>query len=98
MLFPTGVIAGLFIAFFRAKTGALITIGSVASFYLWHVAQAGTLPRGPYFALLAAPAVLFLISGPLGGSATFDRDENNREPGSSNKRPEEPGRGLGTAS
>ena len=97
MLFPAGVIVGLMIAFFRAKTGALTTIGSVAAFYAWHVAHAGNLPRGPYFLLLTAPAVLFLISGLLDDPSSR-RNMENREPGPSEKRPEEPGCGLGTAS
>ncbi len=96
--FPTGLIVGLAIAFFRPKTGALTALASFAAFYVWHFARAGDLPAGPFFALLTAPAVLFLISGLLDGSATPDKGGNNREPGPSNKRPEEPGCGLGTAS
>ncbi len=94
MFFPTGVIIGLFVAFFRAKAGALTAIGSLAAFYAWHLAHAGSLPGGPYFALFTSPAILFLISGLLDDGAASE----NREPDPSEKRPEEPGCGLGTAS
>jgi hypothetical protein len=95
--FPTGLIVGLAIAFFRAKTGALTALASFAGFHVWHFARAGDLPAGPFFVLLTAPAVLFLISGLLDGPS-WRRNTENRKPGPSEKRPEEPGCGLGTAS
>jgi|GEM_PF-711055 len=96
--FPTGIIVGLSIAFFRARTGALIAIGSLATFHIWHVLRAGVLPGGPFFLLLTSPAVLFLISGQLDGNAASDHASKHRKPGPSKKRPEEPGCGLGTPS
>ena len=95
--FPTGLIVGLAVAFFRAKTGALIALASFAAFHVWHFARAGDLPGGPFFVLLTAPAVPFLISGLLDNPSSR-RNTENREPGPSEKRPEEPGCGLGTAS
>jgi hypothetical protein len=97
-LFPAGVIVGLAIAFSRAKAGALASLASFAAFHLWHVARDGNLPTGPYFLLLASPAVLFLVSGLLDGNATTDPMEDRREPSPSKTNPEEPGCGLGTAS
>ena len=94
MLFPTGVIVGLFAAFFRAKAGALVAIGSLAAFYVWHVLHAGNLPGGPYFALFTSPAILFLISGLLGDGAASE----DRESGPSASPHEDPACGLGTTS
>ncbi len=95
--FPTGLIVGLSIAFFRAKTGALTALTSLAAFYIWHFARAGGPPAGQFFLLLTAPAVLFLISGLLDGPSSQQKTKI-REPGPSKKRPEEPGCGIGTAS
>ncbi len=98
MCFPAGIIVGLSIAFFQARVGALIAIGSLAAFHVWHLVHAGDLPRGPYFLLLTAPAVLFLISSLLDASPPPRKNMENREPGPSEENPEEPGCGLGTAS
>lgn len=60
LLFPVGVVAGLAVAWKYEATGAVIALGSLAGFYALEVATAGRLPRGPYLALVASPALLFL--------------------------------------
>jgi hypothetical protein len=42
--------------------GAGITVGSFLAFYAVLRVMDGRYPRGPYFALLAAPGFLFLLS------------------------------------
>jgi len=60
-LFPTGVILGQLLAWKKEKLGGIITVGSFVSFYLMELIIKGRLPRGPYFALIAVPGLLFLI-------------------------------------
>ena len=64
-MFPVGVCAGLIIAFFRPRLGGWVSIGSLIGFYVWHVAVAGGLPGGPYFAILTSPAIFWLWSDRL---------------------------------
>lgn len=64
-LWPTGVTIGLVIAWFRKGTGGIIAIVSLISFYIWHFLERGKLPGGPYFALVAAPGFLFILSALL---------------------------------
>ena len=61
-LFPIGV--GLAIAWSHETLGGTLALASVAAFYLWNFARAGHLPRGPFFFLMAAPGLLFLIAPP----------------------------------
>ncbi|MDQ5845755.1 MAG: hypothetical protein M3539_10730 [Acidobacteriota bacterium] len=65
VLWPGGVIVGLIVAWFRKGLGGAITIGSLIAFYVWNFLERGTFPRGPYFALVAAPGILFLLSSVL---------------------------------
>ncbi len=64
-LFPAGVIVGLVVAWFRKGLGGAVAIVSLIAFYLWYFLERGTFPRGPYFLLVAAPGVLFLLSSLL---------------------------------
>jgi hypothetical protein len=43
--------------------GGLLTVGGLVAFYVLDYAFSGTLPRGPYFLILASPGLLFLYSG-----------------------------------
>ena len=63
--FPIGLIIGLAIAWWRELPGALIALASMAAFYLACLAASGRVPTGPYFLLLATPALLFLAAGLL---------------------------------
>lgn len=60
-LFPTGVILGQLLAWKKERLGGIITVGSFMSFYLVELIIKGRFPRGPYFALVAVPGLLFLI-------------------------------------
>jgi len=64
-LWPVGVGAGLAIAWFRKGLGGVVSISSLIAFYLWNFLESGRFPRGPYFVLVAAPGVLFLLSSLL---------------------------------
>jgi hypothetical protein len=61
-LWPGGVGVGLIVAWFRKGLGGVIAIGSLTAFYVWNLLERGRFPRGPYFLLVAAPGVLFLLS------------------------------------
>lgn len=65
VLFPGGVLVGLVVAWFREGLGGVVALGSLIAFYVWYLMERGTLPRGPYFLLVAAPGVLFLLSSLL---------------------------------
>ena len=64
--FPTGIIAGLLIAWWKELAGGVIVVASLIGFYIWHVVVSGHLAAGPWFVLVAAPGFLFLIAGLLG--------------------------------
>jgi hypothetical protein len=64
-LWPGGVGLGLVVAWFRKGLGGAIATGSLIGFYFWNVLDHGTFPRGPYFLLVAAPGLLFLLSSLL---------------------------------
>ena len=63
--FPIGLLVGLALSWWREIPGALLTIGAMVGFYVACYVSSGKLPSGPYFALLASPAPLFLIAGVL---------------------------------
>ena len=62
---PGGVCLGLIIAWFRLGLGGAIATASLVGFYIWYLLERGTFPTGPYFILVAAPGVLFLIASLL---------------------------------
>src|SRR5262249_20274597 len=62
LLFPVGVVAGFVLAWWRELAGGLVTVGSLALFYLLLFAWNGWVPRTPYFLLFAAPGFLHLAS------------------------------------
>lgn len=61
LFFPVGVVAGFGVAWWRERTGALMTVGSLALFYL--VSWTHGKPLSPYFLLFAAPGILHLVNG-----------------------------------
>lgn len=61
-LFPVAMSLGLLAGWWRAGLGGGITLLSFILFYLWNWLVRGSLPQGPYFALLAAPGLLYLLS------------------------------------
>ena len=64
-MWPGGVTVGLVVAWSRKRIGGAVAIGSLIAFYFWNLLERGTFPRGPYFLLVAAPGVLFLLSSLL---------------------------------
>ncbi len=60
-LFPIGVAVGFVIAWWREGLGGALSVASLVGFYIWHVVESGRLPQGPYFLLLSAPGILFLL-------------------------------------
>jgi hypothetical protein len=66
LFFPIGLIVGFAVAWWRELAGGLITMGSLALFYVWLFARDGRLPAGPYFLLFAAPGILHIASALLG--------------------------------
>jgi hypothetical protein len=66
MFFSGLVFAGLIAGWFREAAGACLTLGGFAGFYLANRAMTGSWPRGPFFALLAAPGLFFLAVWLLG--------------------------------
>jgi hypothetical protein len=65
LLFPVGVIVGFAVAWWRELAGGLVTVGSLALFYLWLFWRDGRLAGGPYFLLFAAPGFLHVVSALL---------------------------------
>lgn len=61
--FPIGIIIGLVIAFWNDLTGGGLTLLSLIGFYAWHFVTSGNLAVGPWFALISAPGLLFLLAG-----------------------------------
>jgi hypothetical protein len=59
--FPFGVCLGLIVAWRWEGPGGGIAVGSLLAFYAALRIMDGRFPRGPYFALVAAPGVLFLV-------------------------------------
>jgi hypothetical protein len=68
--FPIGMLAGLVLAWWWEITGAFISIGSMAVFYVLCSTLSGKFPTGPYFAMLASPAAFFLVAGVLARGAS----------------------------
>jgi hypothetical protein len=67
--FPFGVAVGMLIGWWNEKLGGLISITSLAGFYLIYGGLVrGSLAMGWYFALFTLPGFLFLLSGLMKGA------------------------------
>ena len=60
--FPVGILVGMALAWRYELVGGLVTVGSLAAFYIWHLAVSGDLATGPYFLIFAFPGILFLLA------------------------------------
>lgn len=60
--FPFGTCLGLILAWRWEGLGGAIASGSLIGFYLIMWMMDGRWPGGPYFALVAAPGILFLAA------------------------------------
>lgn len=66
LFFPFGVVIGMVIAWWKEGIGALVTVGSLTSFYLVYGYLLGR-PVGPWFVVFASPGFLFLLHWLLSG-------------------------------
>lgn len=66
VFFPIGTCAGMILGWRWEGLGGTITIGSLLAFYAALRIMDGRFPGGPFFALVAAPGLLFLLSWTLG--------------------------------
>lgn len=66
LFFPVGVMVGLALAWRWELAGGLLTVGSLAAFYVQNALLRDRWPAGPWFLLLAAPGFLFLFAWWLG--------------------------------
>jgi hypothetical protein len=62
LLFPVGTCVGMILGWRREGLGGSVTLASLAAFYAWLRIIDGRFPGGPFFALIAAPGLLFLIA------------------------------------
>jgi len=60
--FPLGVSAGMVLGWWIEMSGGVFTLLSLAGFYAVHLAVAGHLPGGPWFAVFSLPGLLFLLA------------------------------------
>lgn len=65
-LWPGTVLVGLVLAWWRERAGGILALAGLALFYGWMLLLRGSFPGGPFFALLTAPALLFLLADRLG--------------------------------
>ena len=70
VFFPIGTCAGMILGWRWEGLGGTITIGSLLAFYGALRIMDGRFPGGPFFALVAAPGLLFLFSWTLGVART----------------------------
>ena len=61
LFFPVGVAAGLLLTWWRERLGGAVAMASLVAFYVVLYLFDGRFPRGPYFFLVAAPGLLFLL-------------------------------------
>lgn len=61
LFFPLGVAVGLVIGWWKEGLGGAVSMASLACFYLvYGVILSDQIPRGPWFVLFTAPALLFM--------------------------------------
>ena len=65
VFFPYGIFAGMVLAWWREGWGGCVTVACFLAFYAVHFVISGTLPRGPWLAIVASPGALFLLSSLL---------------------------------
>ena len=73
LLFPGGILLGFALAWWREGIGGLVSIASLLLFYAWLYARDGHFRGVGFFPLVAAPAVLFVLSALLRPAASRSR-------------------------
>ncbi len=69
LFFPLGVISGMVLSWKRELAGSMVTIGSLAAFFVIMYLDRGRFPGGLAWYVFASPAVLFMISALTGKSS-----------------------------
>ncbi len=59
--FPVGTLAGLIRGWNHVALGGSITVFSFLAFYIVNFVNSRTFPQGPYFLLIMAPGLLYLL-------------------------------------
>lgn len=62
LFFPIGVCVGMIVGWIREGLGGLITVVSLALFFVVHYAQWSRPPGGPWFLIFSSGGLLFLVS------------------------------------
>ena len=62
LFFPVGICVGMVLAWWKERAGGIITVASLAVFYVLQYAMAGRFTKGPWFLAFAAPGFLFLLA------------------------------------
>jgi len=57
------VFLGLILGWKREKLGGWLVVVGMVLFYMFDFAFSGNIPRGPFFALIALPGILFMLAG-----------------------------------
>lgn len=64
LFFPFGVAVGMLVGWWNEKLGGIISVASLAAFYVIYGGLVrGSMAMGWYFVLFALPGFLFLLSG-----------------------------------
>ncbi|MFZ0479647.1 MAG: hypothetical protein WAL71_10890 [Terriglobales bacterium] len=63
VFWPIGVCVGLAVAWLREELGGSLALGCLIAFYVWNLVRSGHWPQGPFFFLIAAPGLVFLLAG-----------------------------------
>jgi hypothetical protein len=63
LFFPIGFYLGMMVAWKREGLGGMITVASLAAFYIVHMITSTRFPKGPTLVILALPGFLFLVYG-----------------------------------
>ena len=69
IFFPIGICVGMIVAWRHELLGGVITVASLAVFYVIHLATSGIFPKGWAFLAFALPGFLFVLAGGLQGRA-----------------------------
>lgn len=62
LFFPIGGLAGFLLAWRWELIGGMVSVGSLAMFYVLHYVQQGRVPAGANFLIFCSPAFLFLVA------------------------------------
>ena len=63
--FPFGISVGMLLAWRHESIGGLLTLGSLAAFYLFHLVTTRAFPSGIAWVVFAAPGFLFVLASLL---------------------------------